>query len=153
MGRDQAAEWAEQRRQAIVARAGAEQRRREAEQQQAGQLVAEFVAEALARGLRQTRLTVLAYNGRTRYRTGLTGWYLDLARIHAVDAAGNFYLLTVPASLRARLAGTTLRPQPAKLVVGEGGPDGQSMPLGALLRRRLDAGDGWPETGTPAATS
>ncbi|WP_422770224.1 hypothetical protein ACN28C_26395 [Plantactinospora sp. WMMC1484] len=142
---DGSREWAEQRRRAIAAQAEADRRRRDAEQEEAGRLVASFAAQAAERGLRRTRLAALAYNGRTRYRTNLNGWYLDLARLHAVDAAGNFYLLTVPTSLRARLTGVTLRPQPAKLVVGEGGPDGQSIPLAALLRKRLDAGDRWPE--------
>ncbi|MGX7671888.1 hypothetical protein [Plantactinospora sp. DSM 117369] len=146
MRQDGSGDWAEQRRQAVAARALADQHRRDAEHEQARQLVAAFIAQARERGLRQTRLTALAYNGRTRYRTKLTGWYLDLARIHAVDDAGNFYLLTVPTSLRARFTGATVRPQSAKLVVGEGGPDGQSMPLAALLRKRLDAGDRWPET-------
>ncbi|GIG91675.1 hypothetical protein [Plantactinospora endophytica] len=149
MRQDGSEDWAEQRRQAIAARALAEQRRREAEHEQARELVAAFTAQARERGLRQTRLRALAYNGRSRYRTRLTGWYLDLARVHAVDAAGNFYLLTVPTSLRARLTGATPAPQPPKLVVGEGGPDGQSIPLAALLRKRLDAGDRWPE---PAAS-
>ncbi|MFY1669981.1 hypothetical protein ACN27G_08475 [Plantactinospora sp. WMMB334] len=144
MGQGGSGDWAEQRRQAIAARATADQRRRDAEREEARLLVESFAVTARARGLRQTGLTALAYNGRTRYRTRLTGWYLDLARLHAVDAAGNFYLLTVPTSLRARLTGVTLRPQPAKLVVGEGGPDGQSIPLATLLRKRLDAGDRWP---------
>ncbi|MEE6311648.1 hypothetical protein V1634_32965 [Plantactinospora veratri] len=144
-------DWAEQRRQAITARAMADQRRRDAEHEEARLLVEAFAAAARERGLRRTRLTALGYDGRTRYRTNLTGWYLDLARIHAVDAAGNFYLLTVPTSLRARLTGATPQPQPPKLVVGEGGPDGQSMPLAALLRKRLDAGDRWPEP--PASTA
>ncbi|MEQ4303001.1 hypothetical protein ABNF97_16655 [Plantactinospora sp. B6F1] len=149
MRQDGAGDWAEQRRQAITARALADRRRRETEHEEARRLVAAFVAQARKRGLRQARLTALAYNGRTRYRTGLTGWYLDLARIHAVDDAGNYYLLMMPASVRARFTGATPRPQPPKLILGEGGPDGQSMPLAALLRKRLDAGDGWPGTGAP----
>lgn len=140
--------WTEQRRRAVAAHAAADERRRDAEREQAGQLVVSFAAEALRRGLRQTRLTAIAYNGRTRYRTSLTGWYLDVARIHAADAAGDFYLLTVPTSLRARLTGVTPSPHPPKLVIGDGGPDGQSMPLRALLARRLDAGDDWPAGGT-----
>jgi len=144
MAEDGSGSWAEQRRRAVAAHAAADARRREAEVERARELIKEFVREALERGLRQTQLTATAYNGRTRYRTPLTGWYLDVAQIHAADTAGAFYVLTVPSSLRARLTGATPRPEPPKLVIGEGGPDGQSMPLPTLLRKRLDAGDGWP---------
>ncbi|MFC6023028.1 hypothetical protein ACFP2T_43615 [Plantactinospora solaniradicis] len=137
-------DWAEQRRRAVVAHAAADERRRNAETEQARQLVVSFLREARERGLRQTPLTAVAYNGRSRYRTPLTGWYLDVALIHAVDGGGAFYVLTVPASLRARLTGATPQPSSPKLVIGEGGPDGQSMPLHAMLRRRLEAGDTWP---------
>jgi hypothetical protein len=53
-------------------------------------------------------------------------------------------VLTVPASLRARVTGVVVQPQDPRLIVGEGGRDGESMPLAALLRQRLDAGDDWP---------
>lgn len=137
-------EWLEQRRRAVAAHAAADERRRNAETEQARQLVVSFLREARERGLRQTPLTAIAYNGRSRYRTRLTGWYLDVALIHAVGGDGAFYVLTVPASLRARLTGAVPEPSPPKLIIGEGGPDGQSMPLQAMLRRRLDAGDTWP---------
>ncbi|MEE6259031.1 hypothetical protein [Plantactinospora sonchi] len=144
MVEDAAGGWAEQRRRAVAAHAAADQRRRAAETDEARQLVAAFVREAQERGLRPTRLTALAYNGRTRYRTALTGWYLDHSRIYAIGVAGDFYLLTVPAGLRARLTGVSPPPQPPKLIIGEGGPDGHSIPLPTLLRQRLDAGDNWP---------
>ncbi|MBE1488702.1 hypothetical protein [Plantactinospora soyae] len=137
-------DWVEQRRRAVAAHAAADERRRDVETGQARQLVVSFLQEARERGLRQTPLTAIAYNGRSRYRTPLVGWYLDVALIHAVDGDGAFYVLTVPASLRARLTGATPHPSPPKLVIGEGGPDGQSMPLHTMLRRRLDAGDTWP---------
>lgn len=143
MAEDGVGSWAEQRRRALAAHAAADRRRRAAETDEARQHVAAFVREAQERGLRPTRLTAVSYNGRTRYRTPILGWYLDPAREHAVDVAGNFYLLTVAAGLRARLTGVSPPPQPPKLVIGEGGPDGHSIPLPTLLRQRLDAGDTW----------
>ncbi|MGI5215903.1 hypothetical protein [Plantactinospora sp. CA-290183] len=136
--------WAEQRRRAVAAHAAADERRRAVEAEQARDLVARFAHEARERGLRQSRLSALAVNGRSRYRTRLSGWYLDAARMYAVDPDGAFYVLTVPTSLRARLAGAVPRPQPPKLIIGEGGPDGHSIPLATLLRKRLDAGDAGP---------
>ncbi|MEH1015169.1 hypothetical protein V6U90_18895 [Micromonospora sp. CPCC 206060] len=124
--------------------AAAEDRRRAAEQAEAAELVAEFVVEAARRGLRPSRLTALAYNGRTRYRTNLSGWYVDRACSRAVTPDGRFYLLGVPAGLRARLLGAVLAPSPAPLVIGAGGRDGQSVPLRAALASRLAAGDDWP---------
>jgi hypothetical protein len=106
--------------------------------------VADFARAAHARGLRLTALTARAYNGRATYRTGLRGWYLRPDRSLAVGADGGFYVLTVPASLRARVTGVVVQPQDPRLIVGEGGRDGESMPLQALLRQRLDAGDDWP---------
>ncbi|WP_229398020.1 hypothetical protein [Micromonospora okii] len=134
--------WRERQRRAVRAHAEADERRRAAERAEAAQIVAWFVAEATRRGLPTTRLRARSYDGHGRYRTRLTGWYVDRARSRAVDAAGRWYLLTVPASLRARLLGADPPPSPAPLVVGEGGRDGESIPLRALLARRLDEGDG-----------
>jgi hypothetical protein len=136
--------WLEQRRQAVAAHGAALERRRAAETEEALRLVAEFTREAHARGLRLTSLTARAYDGRAAYRTGLRGWYLRPDRTLAVGTDGGFYILTVPATFQARLTGVRIRPQDPRLVVGEGGRDGESMPLRALLRQRLDAGDDWP---------
>lgn len=138
---DDGADWREQRRRAVRAHAAADERRRAAEQAEAAELVAWFVAEATRRGLRPTRLVAGSYSGGGRYRTGLTGWYVDRARTRAVDVEGRFYLLTVPGGLRSRLFGATPAPRPAPLVVGEGGRDGDSVPLRTLLGRRLDEGE------------
>ncbi len=62
----------------------------------------------------------------------------------AVGTDGEFYILTVAASLRARFAGAAITPETPRLIVGEGARDGESMPLEALLRTRLDAGDDYP---------
>lgn len=136
--------WAEQRAFAVARHAAARERRRAAESEQARRLVADFVREARERGLRTTALTARGYNGRGTYRTGLHGWYVRADRSMAVGTDGEFYLLTVPASLRARLTGATVQPQVPRLIIGEGARDGESMPLHALLRKRLDAGDAGP---------
>ncbi len=125
------------------AHAEAAAREREAEQAEAAELVARFAAEALRRGLRAGRLTATGHDGRGRYRTRITGWYVDRAHSRAVDTDGRFYLLTVPPGLRARLLGADPPPSPPPLVVGRGGRDGESVPLATLLSRRLDAGDDW----------
>ena len=140
---DDGREWRERQRRAVRAHAEADERARAVEQAEAAELVAWFAAEATRRGLRTTRLVARSYDGRARYRTRLTGWYVDRARTRAVDTDGRFHLLTVPASLRARLLGADPQPSPAPLVVGRGGRDGESMPLRTLLTRRLDAGDDW----------
>ncbi|MGQ5264294.1 hypothetical protein ACTWLT_26460 [Micromonospora sp. ZYX-F-536] len=145
-------EWRERQRQAVRAHADADARRRAAEQAKAAELVAWFVAEATRRGLPTTRLTARGYDGRGRYRTGLTGWYVDRAGERAVDVAGRFHLLTVRGGLRARLFGADPQPSPAPLVVGAGGRDGESIPLRTLLTRLLEDGTGGRDSTTrPAA--
>jgi hypothetical protein len=133
--------WRERRERAFALHAAEDRRRREAEAGEARGLLAEFVREAGERGLPASRLTARAYNGRTRYRTRLRGWYLRADRSLAVGTDGELYLLAVPASLRARLTGATVQPQQPRLVVGEGGRDGESIPLRTLLRARLDRAD------------
>ncbi|MCZ7438576.1 hypothetical protein O7598_19355 [Micromonospora sp. WMMC241] len=140
---DEGLGWQERQRRAVRAHADAEARQRAAEQAEATALVASFAAEAARRGLRPTRLTARSYDGQARYRTRLTGWYVDRACTRAVDRAGRFHLLTVPASLRSRLLGADPQPDPPPLVLGRGGRDGESMPLRDALRRRLEAGDDW----------
>ncbi|WP_435207464.1 hypothetical protein [Micromonospora sp. bgisy143] len=155
MGEDDGLQWRERQRQAVRAHADADARRRAAEQAEAAELVAWFVAEATRRGLPTTRLVARGYDGRGRYRTRLTGWYLDRAGTRAVDVAGRFHLLTVPGGLRARLFGVDPQPSPAPLVVGAGGRDGESIPLRTLLSRLLDDAPGGSaapgSTTTPAA--
>jgi hypothetical protein len=144
-GDDTAAAWAEQRRRAIATHAAALDQRKAAETAQARELVAAFVREAHVRGLPTTPLTARGYHGRARYRTGLRGWYLVPDGSLAVGEDGGFYLLAVPASWRARLTGARLTPQDPPLVVGEGGRDGDSIPLRTLLRQRLDADHDRPD--------
>ncbi|MFF0233883.1 hypothetical protein [Micromonospora sp. NPDC005254] len=151
MGEDDGREWRERQQRAVRAHADADARRRAAEQAQAAELVAWFVAEATRCGLPTTRLVARGYDGRGRYRTRLTGWYVDRAETRAVDVAGRFHLLTVPGGLRARLFGADPEPSPAPLVVGAGGRDGESIPLRTLLNRRLADGTDGPGSTTRAA--
>jgi hypothetical protein len=141
MAIDPVADWRKQRERAVAAHARAQEERKAAEVRQARQLIATFIRAAANRGLAPTPLTAPAYHGRSRYRTTLRGWYLDRGRSLAVDTDGEFYVLGVPNSIRARLTGADVKPQPPPLVVGEGGRDGESIPLQQLLQRRLDAGD------------
>ncbi|MDG4798691.1 hypothetical protein [Micromonospora sp. WMMD1082] len=138
---DDGRDWREVRQHAVLAHAAAAQQRRLAEQAEAAALVGAFVAEARRRGLATTRLVARSHDGRARYRTRLHGWYIDRARSRAIDVDGRFHLLTVPRALRARFFGADPQPGPAPLVVGEGGRDGESLPLRIMLQRRLDATD------------
>jgi hypothetical protein len=140
---DQAA-WHEQRRRAVDGHAAALAAGRAAEAREAGALLADFVRRATARGLEPHRLTARSFGGTTTYRTGVRGWYLKSNRSVAVGADGEYYVLTVPASLRARFAGAELTPSAPRLIVGAGGGDGETVPLAQLLDKRLDAGATWP---------
>jgi hypothetical protein len=137
-------EWAEARRRAVEGHAAAEDRRKADEAAAARELIADFVRAAEERALPATRLTARPYQGGARYRTALRGWYLKADRSLAVGTDGELYLLHVPASLRARLAGASVVPHQPRLVVGEGGRDGESIPLRTLLDRRLAAAPDWP---------
>lgn len=136
--------WRERRTADARAQADALARRKRTEHEQARELLRDFVAEATRRGLEPIPLTARSYSGGARYRTHVRGWYIRRNGALAVGTDAEFYPLTVPGSLRGRLAG--VRPQPAEppLVVGAGGRDGDSIPLADLLRRRLDAGADWP---------
>jgi hypothetical protein len=135
-------EWRDQRARAVAAHAADAARRLEVETAQARRLVADFANAAAGRGLQPSALVARGYSGRGRYRTGLLGWYLRPNV--AVGTDGNFYLLTVPDSVRGRLTGVTLAPAQPRLVVGEGARDGERISLTELLDLRLAAGDNWP---------
>lgn len=139
-GEDEA--WQQQRREAYVEHAAALQRRKAAESAEAAELLAGFVTTVRARGVAPVELRARAANGAT-YRTGLRGWYLKRNHSVAVDEAGRYYLLDVPASLTARFRGVTVEPTDPPLAVGVGGRDGESMSMQELLRLRLEAGTGW----------
>lgn len=124
-------QWREQRDRAVAAHAAALASKREAEAAQARRLIEEFLREAPE----PQPLTCLSYNGRTRFRTPLKGWYLNRARTIGIDTAGDYYVLLVPQSFLARFSGVVPVPQSPPLIVGEGGRDGESMPLRDLLAR------------------
>lgn len=144
MGSDEQERWQAQRQRAIAVHAAAQEQRAAAEATEARRLVADFARRATADGLPDVPLHARAFNGRGRYRTGLRGWYLKPDRSLAIGTDGQFYILTVPASLRSRLVGAHLRPDTPALTIGKGARDGESIDLAELLRRRLDAGDRWP---------
>jgi hypothetical protein len=138
------ARWRRERDRAVAARGAALRRQTAAEVARAQEMVAAFAVQARERGLRTSPLTARPYHGRGRYRTGLRGWYLRPNGALAVGEDGGFYVLTVPASLRARFTGVSPRPEEPRLVIGEGARDGERIALEELLRLRLAAGDDWP---------
>ena len=137
-------DWTEQRRQAIAGHAAALEASRTAEARAAAALLDGFVRRAAERGLAPQPLAARTFDGRSTYRTHVRGWYLKSNRSVAVGADGEYYVLTVPASLRARFAGADLTPSTPRLIVGAGGGDGETVPLAQLLDQRLDAGASWP---------
>ena len=88
-------------------------------------------------------LSARSYNGQTRVRTQVTGWYLKRDRSVGVGTDGLFYVLSTPGGLRERLRGATLSPADPPLELGRGARDGESLPLVEALRKRLDAGSDW----------
>ncbi|MFI5892631.1 hypothetical protein ACIA5D_21230 [Actinoplanes sp. NPDC051513] len=141
---DERAAWNEQRRRAIDEHAAALAAGRETEARQAADLLTSFVQRAAEGGLPPHRLTARSFDGRATYRTKARGWYLKSNRSIAVGEHGEYYVLTVPSSWRARFTGADLSPSIPKLIVGAGGGDGETIPLAQLLDQRLDAGATWP---------
>jgi hypothetical protein len=133
--------WRRQRDLAVTKHAAAERAARDAQTREARQLVEEFAQTARERGIAFTRLVARAYNGRSRYRTDVVGWYVHPDHSLAVGEDGAFYVLGVPASMRSRLLGARPQPQDPMLVIGRGAKDGESISLRELLQRRLAAGD------------
>lgn len=134
---DEADRWREQRSEAASGHAAALERRQAAESVQARGLIADFVREATARGIPPVPLRARSYDGRHRYRTSLSGWYLRRNETVAVATDGEFYTLTVPSSLRSLVAGASPEPSDPPLVLGKGGRDGESIDLTEALSRAL----------------
>ncbi|MDI6101564.1 hypothetical protein QLQ12_23370 [Actinoplanes sp. NEAU-A12] len=141
---EEQASWREEQRRAVAVRAAALEADRTAEARRAEALLDEFVHQAGERGLRPHALTARSLDGRSTYQTHVRGWYLKSDRSVAVGEDGEYYVLTVAPSLRARFVGADLSPSLARLIVGAGGGDGETIPLQTLLDRRLAAGDRWP---------
>lgn len=131
--------WREERRQAAAEHAAALERRKASETAQARELLADFIATLKERGVEPEPLRAQVVGSNASYRTSLTGWYLRRNRSLAVDADGNFYILGVQASLKARVAGVHVLPSDPPIIVGQGARDGESMPLAELLRLRLES--------------
>jgi len=142
--RDEQVAWREAQRHAVAVRAAALEADRAAEARRAEALLDDFVRRAAERGLAPHTLTARSLDGRSTYRTNVRGWYLKADRSVAVGEDGEYYVLTVSPSLRARFAGADLSPSMARMTVGAGGGDGDPIPLQTLLERRLTAGDRWP---------
>jgi hypothetical protein len=136
---DDRAAWHEQRRQGIAGHGAALEAARAADAARARALLSDFVQRAAELGLHPEVLAARSLNGRSVYRTRLRGWYLKANRSVAVGEDGEFYVLSVPSSLRARFTGAEVPPSTPRLVIGAGGGDGETMSLEALLQRRLDA--------------
>lgn len=130
--------WSSRRREGAADRGEALERRQAAESRQARGLVAEFVREATARGVPTTPLVARDYAGRARYRTPLQGWYLRRNETVAIGTDGEFYVLSVPGGLRARLRGAAPVASEPPLILGKGGRDGESIDLTDALARILD---------------
>ncbi|WP_228373359.1 hypothetical protein [Demequina gelatinilytica] len=123
--------------------AAALERRRQAESRAAAGLIEAFVRDAEAAGLAPETLTARTYDGRSRIRTHVTGWYLKRDRSVGVGTDGSFYVLSTPGGLMERLRGATLAPADPPLELGRGARDGESLPLQEALDKRLAGGDSW----------
>jgi hypothetical protein len=142
-----AQEWARRRREAVQEHADRMARTRAAETVRAREMIRTFAATARERGLTAGPLLARAGESRPTYRTGLTGWYLTRDGSLGVTTDGDYYHLSSPPGLRARLRGVHLSPAEPPLQVGAGARDGESIALDVLLALRLAAGDDWPVHG------
>ena len=130
--------WTERRRYAATEHAAAQRKVRAADSQRARALIAQFIESVLVSGLDPVPLRARGYGGHATYRTGLRGWLLHTDGRMAIGTDGEFYLLSVPASMRGRLTGVQLEAQDPPLQVGRGAGDGESISLAELLQRALD---------------
>lgn len=145
-GTPEEADWASRRREAAAQRARMLQASRSAESARAERIVRAFLAVASAEGLEPVALRAKGYGGGSA-RTPLRGWYLRADRTVAIDVEGRFYILTRRLGVRDRLLGVSPSPDPVPLTIGEGGRDGDIVPLRFALDRLLP---GWEErSGAP----
>jgi len=129
--------WRDGRAEASEQHAKAVRRRQAAESRKARALIADFVEQAHTRGVLPVRLRAWSYDGRARYLTPTQGWYLRRNQSVAVGTDGEFYLLTVPRSVRSRFTGAHLVPSDPPLILGKGARDGESIDLVDALRIAL----------------
>ena len=126
-------DWAASRRRAAAQRARMLQERQNAEHARAARIVELFVRVARDEGLEDVPLRVRGYGGGSA-RTPLRGWYLRADETVGID--------TLPLSLSQRLRGVRPESQPVPMTSGEGGRDGDIVPLRFALDRLLP---GWEE--------
>lgn len=119
----------------------AQRRRKAAESAKAQVLIDRFVARATELGLPTEELTSRPWSGRSRYRTGVTGWYLKQDRSVGVSPDGHYYELVVPPERFGRWRTVPIAPAPPPLQVGQGARDGESVALDVLLDLRFQ----WPD--------
>lgn len=134
---DTSAAWREQKSQNALHLAQELERRQKRESDQASAMLLEFVSEAKDRGLAPVQLFARGYNGTTRYKTSVLGWYLKTNETVAVDTDGKFYILSVEGGLLARFKGATITPSAPPLVLGLGGRDGESLDMSEAIDRIL----------------
>ncbi|UTT58290.1 hypothetical protein [Cellulosimicrobium cellulans] len=131
-------DWRRRRTEAAAHQQRELDRQRARESDAARALLADFVARARDRGLAPEPLRARAFDGTATYRTPLRGWYLRRNRSVAVGEDGEFYVLSVPGGVRARLRGVAVEPSDPPLVLGKGGRDGESIDLADALALVLD---------------
>ncbi len=127
--------WRENRRSTTSAHQAALDRRRAADADRARGLLADFVRESRALGPAPVPLRARSRDGRHRYRTTHTGWYLKQNESVAVGTDGEFYVLSVSPSVSAWFRRVAITPSDPPLVLGAGGRDGESIDLAAALDR------------------
>ena len=106
-------------------------------------MVEQFARDAVDAGIRPVRFTARSYNGESRYRTNVSGWYLKRDRSIGVGTDGKFYVLHAPGGLASLLRGVSLSPSDPPLELGKGARDGESMPMADALAKRLAGGNDW----------
>lgn len=129
-------DWAVQRRRAAAERARMLAERQRAENERAAGIIELFLEVARAENLENEPLIIQGYGGGTA-RTKLRGWYLRADRTVAIDTEGRFYVLSQRLSFKERLLGAAPTPEPPPLTIGEGGRDGDIVPLRFALDRLL----------------
>lgn len=115
------------------------QERQDAEHARAARIVQLFLKVARDEGLAAVPLRVRGYAGGSA-RTPLHGWYLRADKTVGIDTEGRFHVLSMPLSLGRRLVGVRPESLPVPMTIGEGGRDGDVVPLRSALDRLLP---GW----------
>ena len=141
---EQGESWAARRGDAAAEHAARLDRKRAAEAEQATALLQQFVRDARERGLPTVALKARALNGRTLYRTGLTGWYLRRNGTLAVDEHGDFYVLSdARPACRPGCAAPRSRRATRRSSWAPAAGTASPSRCPTCSRQRLDAGETW----------